>query len=98
MEEAKKAAETEFEHICAVAKQEVKHTSYPPQVYCVTVRLLTVWMHVTCLFPPQIARLQAVHVEVLQQALVQWCEKQLVTAKENADQFNGHLQAFRAMA
>ncbi|XP_056293824.1 sorting nexin-6 isoform X1 [Pseudoliparis swirei] len=67
MEEAKKALETEFDHICGVAKQEV-------------------------------ARFQAARVEMLQQALVQWCEKQLLTAKESADQFNQHLQAFRGMA
>ncbi|KAK9529149.1 hypothetical protein VZT92_013263 [Zoarces viviparus] len=67
MEEEKKAAETEFDHICGVAKQEV-------------------------------ARFKAARVEMLQQALVQWCEKQLLTAKETADQFNQHLQAFRGMA
>ncbi|XP_044078100.1 sorting nexin-6 isoform X2 [Siniperca chuatsi] len=67
MEEVKKAAETEFDHICGVAKQEI-------------------------------ARFQGVRVEMLQQALVQWCEKQLRTAKESADQFNQHLQAFRGMA
>lgn len=33
MEEVKKAAETEFEHICGVAKQEVKHMDHPSQVY-----------------------------------------------------------------
>lgn len=53
-------------------------------------------MHVLC--PLQIARLQAAHVEMLQQALVQWCEKQLVTAKDSADHFNKHLQVFRGMA
>lgn len=53
-------------------------------------------MHVVCV--PQIARLQAARVKMLQQALVQWCEKQLLTAKESADQFNQHLQAFRGMA
>ncbi|XP_034389782.1 sorting nexin-6 isoform X1 [Cyclopterus lumpus] len=67
MEEAKKAVETEFDHICGVAKQEV-------------------------------ARFQAARVEMLQQALVQWCEKQLLTAKESADQFTQHLHAFRGMA
>lgn len=46
----------------------------------------------------EIARFQGVRVEMLQQALVLWCEKQLLTAKENADQFNQHLQAFRGMA
>ncbi|KAF3856470.1 hypothetical protein F7725_017193, partial [Dissostichus mawsoni] len=67
MEEVKKAAETEFDHISGVAKEEI-------------------------------ARLQAARVKMLQQALVQWCEKQLLTAKESADQFNQHLQAFRGMA
>lgn len=96
MEEVKKAAETEFEHICGVAKQEVKHMARPSQVYCATSRLFTVCMHAMCF--SQIVRLQGERVEMLQQALVQWCEKQLVTAKENVDQFNQHLQAFRGMA
>ncbi|XP_071350220.1 sorting nexin-5 [Trachinotus anak] len=67
MEEVKKAAETEFDHICGVAKQEI-------------------------------AQFEGARVEILQQALVQWCEKQLLTAKESADQFDQHLQAFRGMA
>ncbi|KAM9361644.1 sorting nexin-5 [Symphorus nematophorus] len=67
MEEVKTAAETEFDHIRRVAKQEIE-------------------------------RFHAARVEMLQQALVQWCEKQLVTARENADQFNQQLQAFRGMA
>lgn len=53
-------------------------------------------MHVVCL--SQIARFQGVRVEMLQQALVQLCEKQLLTAKESTDRFNQHLQAFRGMA
>lgn len=67
MEEVKKAVETEFEHICGVAKQEIAH-------------------------------FEDVRVVMLKRALVQWCEKQLLTAKESADQFNQHLQAFREMA
>lgn len=67
MEEVKKAAETEFEHICGVAKQEIAH-------------------------------FEDVRVVMLKQALIQWCEKQLLTAKESADQFSQHLQAFREMA
>ncbi|XP_040015402.1 sorting nexin-6 [Xiphias gladius] len=67
MEEVKKAAEREFDHLCGVAKQEI-------------------------------AQFEGVRVEMLQQALVQWCEKQLLTARESADQFNQHLQAFRGMA
>lgn len=67
MEEAKKAAETEFEHISGVAKQEI-------------------------------AQFEKVRVRMLQQTLVQWCEKQLVTARESAEQFNQHLQVFREMA
>uniref|UniRef100_A0A665X7D3 Si:dkey-28n18.9 n=2 Tax=Echeneis naucrates TaxID=173247 RepID=A0A665X7D3_ECHNA len=67
MEEVKKAAETEFDQICGVAKKEI-------------------------------ARFEALRVEILQQSLIQWCEKQLLTAKESADQFNQHLQALREMA
>lgn len=47
MEEVKKATETEFEHICGVAKQEVKHMTHPSQEYCVTSRLFIVQLHVT---------------------------------------------------
>ncbi|KAM9859167.1 sorting nexin-5 [Aulostomus maculatus] len=46
----------------------------------------------------EIAEFQAARLVMLQQALVQWCEKQLHTARESADQFNQHLQAFRGMA
>lgn len=46
----------------------------------------------------QIAHFQGARVKMLQQALVQWCEQQLHTARESAEQFNQHLQAFRAMA
>lgn len=67
MEDLKKAAETEFNHISGVAKKEI-------------------------------ARFKDERVEMLQQALVGWCEKQLLTARESADQFNQHLQAFRGMA
>ncbi|XP_069011424.1 sorting nexin-6 [Embiotoca jacksoni] len=67
MEEVKKAAETEFEHISEVAKLEI-------------------------------AQFEGARVEMLQRALVQWCEKQLLTAKESADRFNQHLQVFRGMA
>ncbi|KAM8917815.1 sorting nexin-6 [Spinachia spinachia] len=66
MEEAKKTAEIEFNHICVVAKQEVH-------------------------------RFRAARVKMLQHALVQWCEKQLLTAKESADQLNQQLQAFRGI-
>ncbi|KAM9759333.1 sorting nexin-6 [Menidia menidia] len=37
-------------------------------------------------------------VEMLQRALVQWSEKQLLTAKESAEVYKQHLQAFKAMA
>ncbi|XP_026204494.1 sorting nexin-6 isoform X2 [Anabas testudineus] len=67
MEEVKKAAETEFNQICGVAKEEI-------------------------------AQFKGIRMAALQQALVQWCEQQLLTAKESADQFNQHLQAFRGMA
>lgn len=45
----------------------------------------------------QIARLQAVRVEMMQKALVQWCEKQLVTARDGLQQFSQHLESFRGM-
>ncbi|XP_028302363.1 sorting nexin-5 [Gouania willdenowi] len=66
MEELRKAAETEFEDISRVAKEEI-------------------------------TRFEAVRVKMLQQAMVQWCEKQLLTAKECADQFTQHLEVFRGM-
>ncbi|XP_051933263.1 sorting nexin-6 [Hippocampus zosterae] len=66
LEEVKKAAETEFSHICEVAKQEIEH-------------------------------FEAARVKMVQQALLKWCEKQLHTARELADQYNQHLKAFRAM-
>ncbi|XP_034549495.1 sorting nexin-32 [Notolabrus celidotus] len=46
----------------------------------------------------EIKHFHGVRVEMLQQALVQWCEKQLITAKESADQFSLHLQALKEMA
>ncbi|XP_061584579.1 sorting nexin-6 [Cololabis saira] len=67
MEEVKKAAESEYQHICGVAKQEI-------------------------------AQFKQSRVEMLQEALVQWCETQLLTAKEGVDVFNQHLQAFKQMA
>ncbi|XP_058488848.1 sorting nexin-6 [Solea solea] len=67
MEEVKKAAESEFDHISRVAKQEI-------------------------------AQFESDRVRMLQQALVGWCEQQLLTAKESADQFDRYLQAFRGMA
>ncbi|CAN9512252.1 unnamed protein product [Ophioblennius macclurei] len=45
----------------------------------------------------EIAHFQKARVQMQQQVLVQWCEKQLLTAKECADQFNKHLQVFREM-
>lgn len=96
MEEAKKAAEAEFEHISKVAKQEVCVPCHIPFVDCVGA--CDMFFFLFFLFFSQIARLQGARVEMLRQALVQWCEKQLVTAKENADQFNQHLQALRGMS
>lgn len=97
MEEVKKAAETEFDHTSGMAKQEVKQISL--LLWHVLHKMLFVdtqalWKSVCS---SQIARFQAERVKMLQQALVQCCEKQLITAKENADQFNQHLQAFRGM-
>lgn len=93
MEEAKKAAEAEFEHISEVAKQEVCVPHHSHSVCWLCGCMLTCFF-----FFSQITRLQGARVEMLRQALVQWCEKQLVTAKANADQFNQHLQALRGMS
>ncbi|KAM4588467.1 sorting nexin-5 [Odontesthes bonariensis] len=46
----------------------------------------------------EILQFKRERVEMLQRALVQWSEKQLLTAKESADVFDQHLQAFKAMA
>ncbi|KAF6722787.1 Sorting nexin-6 [Oryzias melastigma] len=45
----------------------------------------------------EIIQLESKHVETLQQALVQWCEKQLLTAKESAEVYSQHLQTFKRM-
>ncbi|XP_032368931.1 sorting nexin-6 [Etheostoma spectabile] len=54
--------------------------------------------HLSGVAKQEIAWFRGARVEVLQQALVQWCEKQLLTAKESAEQFNQHLQDLRGMA
>lgn len=46
----------------------------------------------------QIVHLSQDRVGMVQKSLIQWCEQQLQTAKEGADVFNQHLQAFKAMA
>ena len=46
----------------------------------------------------QILQFKRERVGMLQRALVQWSEKQLLTAKESASVFDQHLQAFKAMA
>ncbi|MED6286080.1 hypothetical protein CHARACLAT_002250 [Characodon lateralis] len=46
----------------------------------------------------EIVQLNQERVEMLQKNLIQWCEQQLQTAKEGADAYNQHLQAFIAMA
>ncbi|XP_014893073.1 sorting nexin-6 [Poecilia latipinna] len=46
----------------------------------------------------EIAHLSQDRVGMVQKCLTQWCEQQLQTAKEGADVFNQHLQAFKAMA
>ncbi|KAJ7999234.1 hypothetical protein DPEC_G00213330 [Dallia pectoralis] len=43
----------------------------------------------------EIARFHSVHVMLLRQALILWCEKQLVTARETFTCYSQHLQAFR---
>ncbi|XP_034022620.1 LOW QUALITY PROTEIN: sorting nexin-6 [Thalassophryne amazonica] len=46
----------------------------------------------------EIAQFQEKRVDALQCALVEWCKKQLHTAKESAALYDQHLQAFKAMA
>ncbi|XP_072238431.1 sorting nexin-5 [Leuresthes tenuis] len=46
----------------------------------------------------EILQFKRERVGMLQRALVQWSEKQLLTAKESASVFDQHLQAFKAMA
>lgn len=46
----------------------------------------------------EISRFKEARVELLQRALVLWCERQLLTARTTADQFNLHLDTFRSMA
>ncbi|XP_038144032.1 sorting nexin-6 [Cyprinodon tularosa] len=46
----------------------------------------------------EIVQLKQERVGLVQRSLTQWCEQQLQTAKEGADIFNQHLQAFKAMA
>lgn len=99
MEEVQKAAQADFEHISRVAKKEVKAPN------CAAIADASWNIQVidrvdTCdmFLLPQITRLRGERVEMLQQALVQLCEKQLLTAKESADQFNRQLQAFRGTA
>ncbi|XP_004545002.1 sorting nexin-5 [Maylandia zebra] len=58
----------------------------------------TEFEHTSGVAKQEIVRFQGARVEMLQQALVGWCEKQLLTAKESADQFNQHLEVFRGMA
>ncbi|XP_030585948.1 sorting nexin-6 [Archocentrus centrarchus] len=58
----------------------------------------TEFEHTSEMAKQEIARFQGERVEMLRQALVGWCEKQLLTAKESADQFSQQLEVFRGMA
>lgn len=95
MEEVLKAAQTDFEQTSRVAKKEVK---FPVSNVSCNIQFNNCRNIRDVFFLPQITRLQNARVEMLQRALVQLCEKQLLTAKENADQFKLQLQAFRGMA
>ncbi|KAJ0068573.1 hypothetical protein NL108_009678, partial [Boleophthalmus pectinirostris] len=46
----------------------------------------------------EIKHFKQARVQMLQQALVLWCEKQLVTARKNTEQLNLHLETVRGMA
>lgn len=106
MDEVKKAAQEEFDHISARAQDEVKRPNVSCQRCCSMCCILSPTLLVPT--PPlslphphppslQISRLQAVRVEMMRKALVQWCEKQLVTARDGLQQFNQHLESFRGM-
>lgn len=58
----------------------------------------TEFNHISGVAKQEIAHFKDARVEMLQHALVLWCEKQLLTARKTADQFNLHLEAFRGMA
>ncbi|KAJ0023656.1 hypothetical protein NQD34_003555 [Periophthalmus magnuspinnatus] len=46
----------------------------------------------------EIKHFKQARVQMLQQALVLWCEKQLVTARKNTEQLNMHLETVRGLA
>lgn len=48
-----------------------------------------------CVF--QIARFHSTRVELLRQALILWCEKQLETARDTTSRYSQHLQAFKEL-
>ncbi|KAL6111577.1 uncharacterized protein ACO6RY_08526 [Pungitius sinensis] len=54
--------------------------------------------HICVVAKQEVHRFRAARVKMLQHALVQWGEKQLLTAKESADQLNQQLQAVRGEA
>ncbi|CAL8339305.1 unnamed protein product [Merluccius merluccius] len=54
--------------------------------------------HTSGVAKQEIARFQRARVDVLRQALIQWCEQQLLTAKDSAELYKQHLQAFRGPA
>lgn len=57
----------------------------------------TEFEHISGVAKQEIERFREARVKTLRQVLVQWCEKQLLTAKESADQFDMHLQVLRGM-
>lgn len=53
--------------------------------------------HVSKVAKQEIARFEEARVLMLQQVMVQWCEKQLETGRKSAEVFKQHLEVFRAM-
>ncbi|XP_029008160.1 sorting nexin-32 [Betta splendens] len=53
--------------------------------------------HISKVAKDEVARFQGSRVQMLQRALVRWCEQQLLTARQSAEQLSQHLQAVRAL-
>ncbi|CDQ74146.1 unnamed protein product [Oncorhynchus mykiss] len=53
--------------------------------------------HVSGVAKQEIARFHSTHVELLRQALILWCEKQLETARDTSFRYSQHLQAFKGL-
>ncbi|XP_055725256.1 sorting nexin-6 isoform X2 [Salvelinus fontinalis] len=53
--------------------------------------------HISGVAKQEIARFHSTRVELLRQALILWCEKQLETARDTSFRYSEHLQAFKGL-